>query len=129
MRLVTASHGVPRVHVLDFLRQGSPYPLHDAFDYLFAAPAAVLRRSSFRCSISILVALKLAPADSDQLSDDRLALSDLATRSPSIVTNTGSLSAATRSAGRFFLGRPPRGLRDWPFVMRVCTGGLPRPTS
>ena len=38
-------------------------------------------------------------------------------RSPSIVTNTGSLSAATSSAGRFFLGRP-RGLPDWPFLKR-----------
>jgi hypothetical protein len=44
-------------------------------------------------------------------------------RSPSIVTNTSLLSAATSSAGRFFLGRP-RGLSDWPFLKRVYSGGL-----
>jgi len=32
------------------------------------------------------------------------------------------------NAGRF-LGRGPRGLADWPFLNRLCTGGLPRPTS
>jgi len=49
-------------------------------------------------------------------------------RSPSMVMTTLSLSASTGNAGRF-LGRGPRGLADWPFLNRLCTGGLPRPTS
>jgi hypothetical protein len=47
--------------------------------------------------------------------------------SPTMVTTTGSLSASTSNAGRFF-GRGPRGLPDWPFLNRLCTSGLPRPT-
>jgi hypothetical protein len=49
-------------------------------------------------------------------------------RSPSMVTTTVWLSASTCNAGKFF-GRGPRGLPDWPFLNRLCTGGLPRPTS
>jgi hypothetical protein len=45
-----------------------------------------------------------------------------------MVTVTFSLSASTSNAGKFF-GRGPRGLPDWPFLKRLCTGGLPRPTS
>ena len=63
----------------------------------------------------------------DQLSDDRLLLGDLA-RSPSMVATTLSLSASTSGAITLF-GRGPRGLPDWPFLQRLCTGGLPRSTS
>jgi hypothetical protein len=45
-----------------------------------------------------------------------------------MVTVTFSLRASTSNAGKFF-ERGPRGLPDWPFVNRLCTGGLPRPTS
>jgi hypothetical protein len=55
----------------------------------------------------------------------RLAISR---RSPSMVTTTGSLSTAPSNTGRFF-GRDQRGLPDWPFLKRLCSGGLPRPTS
>jgi hypothetical protein len=80
----------PRIHVLDFLQQGSAYPLHDPFDHLLVGrgePARLRRRfragllldvlfsTSFIMSISILVARKFI----DQLSDDRFALGDLTT--------------------------------------------------
>jgi len=44
-------------------------------------------------------------------------------RLPFSVTVTFSLSAAANNAGRFF-GVRPRGLPDWPFLKRVCSGGL-----
>jgi hypothetical protein len=43
-------------------------------------------------------------------------------------TTAFSLSASTSNTARFF-GLGPRGLLDWPFLKRLCTGGLPRPTS
>src|SRR5271166_3584157 len=48
-------------------------------------------------------------------------------RFPSIVTQNRSLSASASTAGRFF-GLRPRGLPDWRFLKRVCSGGLPGPT-
>jgi hypothetical protein len=63
---------VPRVHILDFLEQGFPYPLHDALDHLLVgrakrcrsggAATPAFRSMSFIMSISILVARRSAPA-------------------------------------------------------------------
>ena len=43
------------------------------------------------------------------------------------VTTTFPSSASTSGAVTFF-GRGQRGLPDWPFLKRLCTVGLPRPT-
>jgi len=44
---------------------------------------------------------------------------------PFSVMTTGSFSASSSRVERFFepLGRP-RGLPEWPFLKRVCSGGL-----
>jgi len=61
----------------------------------------------------------------DELGDDCLAFAELA---PSAVVGDGDeLVERLIEQPRKILGarRPPRGLPDWPFMKRVCRGGLP----
>jgi hypothetical protein len=60
----------------------------------------------------------------DKLPDAELALRNFATP-PFSVTTTGWFSASFSTLEKFFAPRGrPRGLPDWPFLKRVCSGGF-----
>jgi hypothetical protein len=91
---------------------GSQLPLGTDGGRTGAAPAAVLPRSFFRypsaCRSASLVARKLAPADSLTSRVITASRFVILRRSPSIVTNTGSPSAATSRRRQVFLGPTAR---------------------
>jgi hypothetical protein len=109
---------VARVDVPDFLQQGFAYPFHDAFDHLLIGRGEPMRlRRRFRAGLLLDVLHHVdqhlgraqigAGGFVDQLSDDRLALGDLAALSVNRDEN-GLVQRSDKQRRQVFLGPTAR---------------------
>jgi len=131
--MLTAAFRAP----LEFLLLGLPQPCDAGRDELLVrsvngagsggAVTPAFFSAWFGMAIGILVARKIRTGRFVDKPSDRLALGDLAARA--VDGDNHRIVERLDEQRRWFFECGPRGSPYWGFLNRLCTGGLPRPTS